>query len=115
MATIAVFIVAISYFLKDLLPQDFLPEIEIPKISILINCPNCTNQLIEKEIVAPLRAQLLLLDGLKNISAESISGKGIIQLEFFFGQSVEKKVYAINEIIDRAQENFPYAAQRPIV
>ena len=115
LATIGVFIVAISLWLKDWLPQDFLPEIEIPKISVLINCPNCNNQIIEKEIVAPLKAQFILLDGLKNISAESIYGKGIIELEFFFGQSVEKKVYAINEIIDRTQEKFPYAAQRPVV
>lgn len=115
LATIAIFIVALSFLLKDLLPQDFLPEMEIPQISILINCPNCSNQKIEEEIVAPLRTQLILLDGLKDISAESIFGKGIIELEFFFGQSVEKKVYAINEIIDRTQENFPIAAQRPVV
>ena len=115
LATITIFIVAISFLLKEQLPQDFLPEIEIPKISILINCPNCSNKKIEEEIVAPLRAQLILLDGLKNISAESVSGKGIMELDFFFGQSVEKKIYAINEIIDRTQENFPFAAQRPIV
>lgn len=115
LTTIAIFIVALSFLMEDLLPQDFLPEIEIPKISILINCPNCSNQKIEEEIVTPLRAQLILLDGLKDFSAESIAGKGIIELEFFIGQSVEKKVYAINEIIDRTQENFPIAAQRPIV
>jgi multidrug efflux pump subunit AcrB len=115
MATISIFIVALSLILKELLPQDFMPKIEVPKISILIKCSNCSNQKIEEEVVAPLRTQLVLLDGLKDISAESIAGKGIIELEFFYGQSVEKKVYAINEIIDRTQENFPIAVQRPVV
>ena len=64
------------------LPVSLLPSIPIPEITVQVTGENKSAREIEDGVVAPLRRQLLVVEGLSDIKSETEDGLGILRLRF---------------------------------
>ncbi|MEO1263791.1 MAG: efflux RND transporter permease subunit [Bacteroidota bacterium] len=116
----SVFIVYVAFIILSIisiqyLPVSLLPEIDVPRIKILIEGNDRSVNEIEYQILAPLRQKLLQLDGLEDIQSTAHLEKGIIDLQFAYGKDIDYAFLEVHEKIDRAINFLPKDISRPRV
>ncbi|MCF0177359.1 MAG: efflux RND transporter permease subunit [Bacteroidales bacterium] len=112
MAFLGFFILgAVAYYT---LPVSLLPDIAIPQITVKMQDDNLSAQEMESTRMAPLRRSLQQLNGLEEIRSESRNNLGIIHLSFRFGTNTGLAFIEANEMIDRAMDQLPREASRPL-
>lgn len=98
-----------------MIPVSLMPDIEIPKVSVQVNYPGATSREIESTVVTPLIRQLSQISALKRIEGRSISGSGVISLEFEPKSDINLVFIEVNEKVDKVVSSFPREVERPKV
>ena len=89
------------------LPVSLMSDIEIPRISVVINYPGHSAGEIENNIVKPLRAVFARTPHLKNMDTRTQDGNAIIKLNFEFGTRTGYAFLQVNEKIDASINQLP--------
>ncbi|MDP5170467.1 MAG: efflux RND transporter permease subunit [Bacteroidia bacterium] len=97
------------------LPVSLMPAIDLPVVTVQLNIPNWTAEDIDRQVMDPLRRQLLECDGLDDLHTEVRSGTGSATLRFQFGRDMQEVFWEVNEKVDRLWANFPRELPRPLV
>jgi multidrug efflux pump subunit AcrB len=97
------------------IPQNFLPETEIPEIYLEIKCFGCSISKVEAQILEPLSRELRKIKEVTSVDAESHSNGGLIRIHYIFGTPYHRIAAWINESIDKKISEFPKEASRPIL
>ena len=97
------------------LPVSLLPDVDIPKITIQVSYQQFSPDQIEKNILKPLRNELLQVLSLSDIQSEAQAGQGVIQLSFDFGTNTDYAALEVNEKIDGIMGRMPEGMARPKV
>ncbi len=115
--------VAISMFLLavlilggisfSLLKIEMLPKIEIPKLVIETEYADALPEEVEELVTKPLEESLSTLQGLKNITSTSSTGKSIIILEFYWKTDIDLATVKTREKLDRVKSSLPDDVERP--
>ena len=95
------------------LPVSLLPSIPIPEITVQVTGENKSAREIEDGVVAPLRRQLLVVEGLSDIKSETEDGLGILRLRFRYGTDIDLALIDVNERIDKIAGQLPDGIGRP--
>lgn len=95
------------------LPVSLLPDIAIPEIAVQVSGDNLSARELENSVVAPLRRQMLQVDGLKDLRSSTRDGSGTIRLSFDFGTDTDLAFIEVNEKIDAVMGSLPKEVERP--
>lgn len=98
-----------------LLPVSLIPEVDIPYVTVQASSSQRSAREIDEGVVKNLRHQLMQLDGLEEMTAESRDGVGTIHLTFGHGTDMDYAFVAVNEKIDRSMSSLPDDVERPKV
>ncbi|MGH9199594.1 MAG: efflux RND transporter permease subunit, partial [Acidimicrobiia bacterium] len=94
------------------LPLAFLPEVDIPEISINVPYPNSSPSQVEREIIRPLEEVLATLSGVKKIRSVATADGGSVELQFNWGESLDMVRLKVSEKIDQARKDLPADVER---
>ncbi len=97
------------------IPVSLLPEIAIPEITVQVSYPNTSARELHKAIMKPLKNQLLQVNHLADLTAESRDGLAIIKLAFDYGTNINLAYIETNEKIDALMGSLPRDMPRPKV
>ncbi len=111
--TFSLVILGIIVFRK--LPVSLLPDIAVPEISVQVSYLASSAKELNQTITKPLINQLLQVNHLQDITAESRDGYVLLKLRFDFGSNIDLAYIETNEKIDAIIGNLPRNLSRPIV
>lgn len=97
------------------IPVSLMPDIDVPQITVQVNMPGYSAIEIDKEVVSPLRGQLMQVAGVKDIRSESRMDVGYVMMVFEPGSNIDLSFIEVNEKIDRAMNMMPKDMERPKV
>ena len=97
------------------MPVSLLPDLDIPVITVRLNYQNMDARSFEDNITAPLRRQLMQVNGLKKIESETKEGNALIKLFFNYSVKTDYAFIETNEKIDAVSALLPRDMERPVV
>lgn len=108
-------VIALGLLTFSQIPVSLLPEIAIPEITVQVSYPNTSARELHKAIVKPLKNQLLQVNHLADLQAESRDGLAVIKLSFDYGTNINLAYIETNEKIDALMSSMPRDMPRPKV
>lgn len=112
---VAIAIIVLGLVAAGMLPISLMPEVDIPQITVRINAPNTSARELQASVINPLQTQLMQTHHLKEITAESKDGGGLIFLQFEYGTDIDYLFIDVNERVDRAMGSLPKELERPVI
>lgn len=91
------------------------PSVEPPVITVRTDYPGANAQIIESQITEPLEEQINRVDGIKNLSSVSSTGRSTVRVEFSLGMDLDNAANDVRDRIAQAVRNLPPDADPPIV
>ncbi len=93
------------------LPLRWLPNINIPVITVYASYPGANATLVEKQLATSLEMALAGIDGVATISSQSKQGQANIFLEFKLGANIDVAADDIRAGLDRVRYALPKEVQ----
>ncbi|MDW3194354.1 MAG: efflux RND transporter permease subunit [Cytophagales bacterium] len=100
-------------FLKT--PISILPEIEIPRISIVLEFENSDHSDMANVLVEPMISKLSQANGLEDITAMLDDQKVKFDLTFAFGTDMDYAYLEVTDLSDVILKDNPYRYNRPAI
>lgn len=91
------------------------PSVDMPVLSVMIDCDDAGPEEIEQQVAKPLETSLSSVENIKNITSRSSNGSCMIMLEFEYGTDLEEAKSNIQNIITRSSRSLPSWASTPEV
>ena len=91
------------------------PSVDPPIITVRTDYPGASPQIIESQITEPLEQQVNRVDGIKNISSISSTGRSTIRVEFELGIDLDNAANDVRDRVSQAVRSLPPDADPPIV
>ena len=97
------------------IPVSLMPDIDVPQITVQANMPGYSAREIDRDVISPLRGQLMQVAGVKDIRSESRMDAGYVVMTFEPGSNIDLLFIEVNEKIDRTMNTMPKDMERPKV
>ena len=97
------------------LPVDFLPNMELPYISIRTTYDNAGPEEVEKSVSKIIERAVSIVNNIKNVSSTSVQEESRVFIEFNWGSDLASATADIREAIDRIRRTLPDDAESPSV
>ena len=97
------------------IPVSLMPDIDVPQITVQANMPGYSAREIDRDVISPLRGQLMQVSGVKDIRSESRMDAGYVVMTFEPGSNIDLLFIEVNEKIDRTMNTMPKDMERPKV
>ena len=94
--------------------QKVFPDFTLEIIAISVLYPGASPAEIEQSIVRPIEDQLSSIEGVDELTASAVEGRGSVQISLALGQDVTTRLDEVKSEIDRITV-FPENAEEPIV
>jgi len=98
-----------------LLPQEFLPQITYPQLTVVTPYANAAPEEIETLITKPIEEAVGTVAGVKRINSVSKEGLSLVIAEFGWNQNINFAALGMREKIDLIKERLPRDAEEPVV
>lgn len=95
------------------LPVSLLPDIDIPRITVQVTEENMSSRELENTVTAPLRRQLMQVEGVDELRSETRDGSAIVSLTMDYGVNTDLAFIEANEKIDAVKNSLPPGVTRP--
>ncbi|MFQ5709600.1 MAG: efflux RND transporter permease subunit, partial [bacterium] len=96
----------------NLLPLEFLPDMDFPGMFIRFPYPNSTPKEVEELITIPVEEVLGTMSGVKRLISDSDENGAEIRLEFDWGQDLSMKSLEVEEKIESIRSQLPSDFER---
>ncbi len=112
--TLTVFLcfIVVGIIASRLLPLEFFPDTDKPRISIEIPYPNSTPEEIERQITRPVEEVLATIGGIRRMTSNSSEDSADISLEFKWGARTGIKAAEAREKINGILDQLPSDLER---
>jgi len=107
--------VLVGLVAMSMLGLDFMPDLEIPVISVLTGYEGAAPQEVETLITEPLEDSLSTVSGIDEISSVSREGISAIMVKFAWGANIDEKANDVRDKVDLAKGRLPDEADDPII
>lgn len=97
------------------IPVSLMPDIDVPQITVQVSMPGYSAREIDRDVISPLRGQLMQVAGVKDIRSEFRMDAGYVMMTFEPGSNIDLLFIEVNEKIDRTMNNMPKDMERPKV
>ncbi len=107
--------VVLGFIAARLLPLEYLPDIDMPLVSVNVPYPLATPAEVERTIVRPLEESLATIGSIDRMRSSASSNGANITLSFRQGEDLDEKLLLVKEQIDRTRDQLPSDVQRIFV
>lgn len=114
-AMIYIAMVVLGLVSMTLLGLDFMPELEIPAVSVLTAYEGAGPEEVETLITEPLEDSLSTISGVDEVVSLSKEGLSAITLKFKWGQKIDETVNDVRDKVDLAKTRLPDEADKPVI
>jgi len=97
------------------LPVDLLPDIDLPKLTVITPFENAAPAEVEKLVTARIEEAVTAVGGVSGISSESIEGMSIVKLSFNWGTDMDMALIEAKEKVDLIRSELPEDTGKSIV
>ena len=97
------------------IPVSLMPDVDVPQITVQASMPGYSAREIDRDVISPLRGQLMQVAGVKDIRSESRMDAGYVVMTFEPGSNIDLLFIEVNEKIDRTMNTMPKDMERPKV
>jgi len=111
MLTIAVIIIGL--FFLNRLEVDLLPSITYPRISLRMNVPGVSPEVILEEVTKPLEEGMSATEGVVQVYSETREGRMRVDLFFQPGGDLNVALNEATESFNRVRQNLPDIIEEP--
>lgn len=112
---VALAVVAVGIVSFRALPSQLTPEVEYPRLTVMVAWQSAPPEAVESTITAPLEGELSKLAGLKTLSSVSSEGRARLTLEFHPSVNMDIARLEINERLSNLMETLPREVSPPQV
>jgi len=99
----------------QMIPVDILPDIEIPRLTVITIYPGASAENVEEQVTKYLEKNLSGIGNLKHIESTSKDNISIIQLSFDFGVNLDEAANDARTAIELSKVFFPSGVETPNV
>jgi len=114
--TTLMFVLGILFFgytQRQKMPETFLPNVDVPVVTITTTYKNGSSEIIESKITDKIEEAISSLSGLDSISSNTSRGISTVVAQFKLNKSIEE---ATNDVRDKVSSvDFPSGVDKPIV
>ncbi|MFI9610304.1 efflux RND transporter permease subunit [Streptomyces sp. NPDC052023] len=89
------------------LKQQLLPTIELPMVSVLAPYQGASPDVVEKQVVEPIEANLEAVDGITGVTSTASEGNAVIMASFDYGNNTDQLVADVQQAVNRARVQLP--------
>ncbi len=111
--SLLIVLAGIAAFLR--IPVREYPDIDNPVVSITTTYVGASPTTVESTITEPIEQSLNGVEGVRNITSISAFSRSSITVEFVAGRNIDLAVTDVSNAIQRAFDDIPEEAERPIV
>jgi multidrug efflux pump len=97
------------------LPVRETPDIDRPVVSVFVNYPGASAEVVESKVVKLIEDQISGIQGIKAINSFSRDGRGGINLEFVEGRDIDAAANDIRDQVSRVVARLPDEADPPVI
>lgn len=108
-------IIALGVLAWRYIPVSLMPDVDIPKITVMVDGTGMSAQEVDDRLMSPLRGQLMQVAGLKDMRSDAKMDGGSITLTFEPGTDMSLLFIEVNEKVDRAMNSLYDVMNRPKV
>jgi len=94
---------------------DMMPEMEMPFVSVMTAYEGVSPEEVETLITKPLEGLVSTVKGVKKLSATSMEGMSMVQIEFEWGTNLDFAAQDVRENLSLASGMLPKEANDPLV
>jgi HAE1 family hydrophobic/amphiphilic exporter-1 len=109
----ALIVLLIGSFSLTRIPQDLLPDIELPVISVITSYANAGPEEIEELLTRPLEQVLAGVPGIEEMTSRSAEGSSTVTLSLAWGTDLNEAANDVRDRLDRVLNQLPEEATRP--
>jgi len=111
MLFLSISVLGIISFLR--LPFDLLPDITIPKLTVVTHYEGASPEIIEREITKRIEEAATGISGIQDVRSVSTEGNSIVTLFFRRGTDLKMATLRLRERLDEISWQFPEGTSRP--
>ena len=111
MLFLSISVLGIISFLR--LPFDLLPDITIPKLTVVTHYKGASPEIIEREITKRIEEAATGISGIQDVRSVSTEGNSIVTLFFRRGTDLKMATLRLRERLDEVSWQFPKGTSRP--
>ncbi|MGW5969089.1 efflux RND transporter permease subunit [Streptomyces sp. NPDC055186] len=97
------------------LKQQLLPTIELPMVSVIAPYQGASPDVVEKQVVEPIEANLEAVDGISGVTSKAGEGNAVIMASFDFGNDTDQLVADVQQAVNRARAMLPDSVDPQVV
>ena len=112
---IYVAIVVLGLVSIPLLGLDFMPDIEIPAVSVLTIYEGAGPEEIETLITKPIEDAVSTVSGADEVTSVSKEGISAVTLKFKWGQNIDETINDVRDKVGQAEARLPDEADKPVI
>lgn len=90
-----------------------MPDVDFPILSISVTYPGAAPEVVESELLDPIEAKLLTIEGIKEMRSSGQQGQGRVTLEFDINRNVDVALQEVQSAI--SQLRLPDDVDPPII
>ncbi len=98
-----------------LIPREEEPQIEVPMADIMVAFPGATPQEVESRVVVPLEKVISNVKGVEHVYSTSSNGMGMLIVQFYVGQDVERSIVKLYNEIMKNMDQMPQGVSMPLI
>ncbi len=95
------------------LPIDFLPDVELPSLSIRTEYENASPEVMERLITQVVEEAVAVVPGVKEITSVSAEGISDVRVAFTWGTDIDAATNDVRDRLDREADEMPEEVTRP--
>ena len=108
-------VVLLGVYLFNRIPVSLLPETDVPYLSIHVNYPGFSAEVVESEVTRPIRLQMLQVSGIEDVWSTTENGRAELELRFQYGRDMSLAYIEANEKLDQIASRLPRDLERPLI
>ncbi|MBP5564302.1 MAG: efflux RND transporter permease subunit, partial [Lachnospiraceae bacterium] len=94
---------------------DLLPDMNLPYVLVITAYPGGSPEEVEKNVTAPIEAQMATTSNIKNIQSMSYNNYSLVILEYEQNANMDSIVIQMQQKLDQVSGTFPKNVQNPLI
>ena len=112
---IALLLVAFGVLAFNGLEVREYPNISAPVVSVNVDYPGASAEVVESRITQILESQVSGIEGVKSIESKSVDGKSTISIEFSLGRDIDSAANDVRDRVGRVTWRLPSDVELPVI
>ncbi|MBP5529288.1 MAG: efflux RND transporter permease subunit [Lachnospiraceae bacterium] len=94
---------------------DLLPDMSFPYVVVITTYPGGTPEEVERNVTAPIEAQMATTSNIKNIQSMSYNNYSLVILEYEQSSNMDSIVIQMQQKLDQVSGSFPTGVSSPLI